>query len=362
MVWRRQKFLNAAHFLEQAVGGIFARATMFFVLVPVQMIYLGILALLVNLMIFLTRSVNVTCKDGVAGTENKFTWLGIIIGGLLMWSAFYLKHASLFITSMSVGTWCFNQEPDHLALTSFVLAFSKSLPVIAVSSCVCAICEILRRFAQSKMAWISPFIILKLLCCCFADVIDTISRFVLVFHAITSESFWNSAKFSYAVLMKHLEDAYVTSFTGKMVVWLGNYAVSFGIGLAAWAWCDDQLGLNTLENNGGDWSHPIIFYLFFLLYMYAMSIPMFTLVCMIFFGNTETNEFVSMFSGLFVGSIANLVMHFVGEIVLCAVDTVYVCYAIQKEVGYLPDQTTDQGKIYYLLDASADEGPQDVKV
>lgn len=358
VIYRKQKFVNAAHFMAQAIRGIIARASILLVLIPLQLFYVFLLWLNCRMWMGYAMKMKVKCPATGPDLENDGQYkIGMFCTVTLLWILFFIRHLNLHVTSHSIATWCFNQDVGGgIGVKAMKIGLTKSAPVLAITSFIAALTEDLRQRAEKKLSWCSPLFLLNILACVVAQLIKTYGRFMVVFHSITSDNFCDSAKKSFAILSKNLEDVLVTDFAGKQVVELGSYVFALCMGLASWAWYDDVRGENTLKP--GNWDHSSLFYLLFLVYMYILRYPMICIFIIgIFLGSEDCDDAGGLVTGLFLGSITYLIFQFVGQIILGAVDCVYVCYAIQKEANTpLPGKETDQGKIYYLLEADEANG------
>lgn len=162
------------------------------------------------------------------------------------------------------------------------------------------------------------------------------------------------------MLKRHLESVLVTDFAGKSVLNFGQYLFTVAIGLATWAWFDACTKMNTLEpetwTRGGE--HPIVlFWLAIFCFLFFCKHPMVTIFVVNLVADSAPKEASGLLAGLFIGAIGGLIFAFVGDIILYSIDTIYICYAIQKEAGVEIDtKHPETGQVYYLLQAPESQG------
>jgi hypothetical protein len=368
-VVRRQQLLNAGDFMQQASKALQKNFSVFCVLFPLQLLFTLFLFLIYEMWLGVFGKRTVDMYDA---TSNPFGTCNIVFDPsntdlaqttttLLLWLTYFITHAKTQVVAMTISCWCFRQDTDHLANVpskALLIALTKSSPVLAVSSLIVALTEDLRRRASNKLNWLNPF------CCCLnifafvvAQMVKAYGRFAVIYHAITGASFCTSAKLSFDMLRRNLEGALTTTFAGQSVVEFGAYAFSCAVGFGAWAWFDHEMDFSTLDPKGWSENSETVFWIFLILFFILNRYPMLTIFIINILSEHMKGEVAGPITGIFVASVAHLIFDFVGGIILHAVDTVFVCYAINKENRtHLHVADPDVGKVYYLLEAPPEQG------
>ena len=150
----RKKYERAGDHLELSMKGLRARSTIFTYTGIVQVFYLGYLAMY---MFFATHSGTVfkvepiTCNIVQAAWAN---WANYFMGFVMLWTTYYAKNINIVISSMSLGSWYFDDvdAPSECSSTfsAFKTALTSSAGTISIGSIVTAITSQLLKNVKSK--------------------------------------------------------------------------------------------------------------------------------------------------------------------------------------------------------------------
>lgn len=181
---RRQKFINAGNFMSLSVKGLGKQWSIFFVLLPLQVLYCLFLWLNTQMWFAVFSNVTVDEEHGcnLVADGTKHYKLGLFCTCTFIWTLFFIKHLSLHITAMSIGSWAFHQDEQHQnpALKGLKVGLTRSAPVLAVSSFIVALTENLRRRAANKLSWLNPFqCVLNICACTFSSLSSILNLFLL---------------------------------------------------------------------------------------------------------------------------------------------------------------------------------------
>lgn len=287
-------------------------------------------------------------------------------GFLLLWITRYFNSTKLITTAMVIGSWFFDQDdkPMSTSLSALKSSLVTSGPVTSVGSLITALVEWIIRQATSNFWFLDPLgIFLRLVYCCVQSCIIALTRFALVAHAFTGDSFFGSSKSVYEVMKKNFSGAYVVSRVGQAVMTTGCSIGAIGLGMVAWSWLDAVNNTDTLSDLMDTFDGSVLLILlFFLAYLYLVKRPMFTLLAISLLMNTIKTFFGDAsglnvpaetwppLGSLFVGSIAMIIISFVGDVVMDALDTIFLSFAVANDNGLGKPTTGDRSAIYALLD------------
>jgi len=160
-----------------------------------------------------------------------------------------------------------------------------------------------------------------------------------------------------------LEHAISADFFISVSLTLIAYCLSFATGVAMWAWGDDIMGVESLTPD--DWQFG--FWFFFILFLILNWYPYMTIFIVCLMGDwewlTDTTDGRStpVLIGMFTAAICHVIFDYFAAIVLDGVDTMIMCYAIDKANGMVTGVTADYaGKdvvmqaMYVLIDEKKD--------
>jgi len=281
----------------------------------------------------------------------------VVMNFLLLWVIAFLRSASLVTVSMTVASWAFDQDdrPSQVALRSMATSLTTSAGANSVGALITALVEELRRRSTGPLFWLTPdgciakcaFLILQ-------SCIQALTRFATVSHAITGESFFESAKSMFEILKRNFVGGYVLSQVGIAVVRVGSQGFSICIGLLAWYMMDQEFGANSLVDVVDTFQGLFGFVAFMIAYLYLLKFPLFTILIisfiMPFLSELDPSvELLIAFGAVFVSSISALILNFTGSVVLDALDTMFVVYAVSNEAGRDGSYNPEMAQLYVLM-------------
>jgi len=238
----------------------------------------------------------------------------------------------------------------------------KSFGTLSVSSLIATIAEKINRLLSGggwKM-WLNPFccvtapvnLLLCLIGNCFKTIIQMLTKFALILHVFTGKSFLGSAKLVFKIMSRHFKGGFVTETTSKSVLYLASYVFSILIALLAWKWVDDKFDCDSLSGSeGAIWIAYIIGILFTLWYP-VLGLYIIILVNRLlqkwerekltsnqnsdddeYDNDLNNHKWIPPLVGAFVGCIAMMFFTFLANIFLDIINTVFLCFAIDKDNG-----------------------------
>lgn len=274
----------------------------------------------------------------------------------MVWVTYWVSAAKTHVTAISTACWYFDLKegqdgrPKYPAIAALQHVFTTSAGTLAFGSIICTIVERILNAGRSRLWWTSPLgCFLRLIFCIFQTLIQTLTKFTIIVHALNGRSFFGSAKTCFGILKRHFVGATVTDQVGTSVLRLGAYSFSLAVGFAAWAWTDNVKGWDTLSAAGwGNLGFEFLFYIFLVLYVYLTMYPLPTIFLIAIFSQYLTGEYSAPMVGLFCAAVANILLTYIADVVLNAMDTIFLCYAIGKDNNLVVDGHTHV-EMYKLL-------------
>jgi len=346
LVFRRSVITRAGGTLETATKALGKNPCVFGVLLPLEAAYVGWIFLWLEGWTHATRAMEIEYNEaantcGIVMQSGPFGYMWFI-SFIMLWVSFYVSHAKVNVVAASLAAWTFGQESSftcNLPLKALRWSFFESSPTLSLTSLICTFIERIKSTVENKCNWANPF------CCCLmligtlvVNTLQAFGRFTVVLHAITAKPFYESAYHSYRLLIKggHLEHAIASDFFVKFSLMLFAYVLSIGMGFVMWAWIDDASNLESL-NPSGSWQGW--FWFFFILFIVMNRYPYLSIFVVSLLGNwqwlaDETDGKASaVLLAIFAGAISHLIFQYFADIVLDSVDTMVMCYAIDKQNG-----------------------------
>lgn len=266
-----------------------------------------------------------------------------------LWTIFLLDKVRLSIIATIVGSWHFH--PEHIP--TFMQALTNvgpSMGTLSIAALISTIAEKLNRMINEKN-WshllclcINPFhLILCLFSSCINGVVKMFTKFSVILHVFTGQPFVASAKHAFKILSRHFKGGFVTEVTSKSVLTLGSYAFSIGLAMATWAWVDDRFNCGTLSGTGSSEAYLILWLIGML---FSVYFPVLGIYLMILINQllrrlarnamesgmaSDNHMWIPPMAAIFVGSIAMMLFMFLSKIFLDTIDTLFLCFAIDKD-------------------------------
>ncbi|KAH7653287.1 Choline transporter-like protein [Dioscorea alata] len=234
----------------------------------------------------------------------------------LVWTAASMVEAQVFVISGTIAQWYFCKEgvkPRRSIRTSLRNAFGPSFGTVCFSGMIMGAVRIIRVIVDSaKREGIAPGIVNFITQCCakvLLSACDFVNKFTVIFTAITGEGYCSSAKMTYELLKRNLLSAvFVETVSTRVLV---------GI-------------------------------IFVLSTLYAI------VVCAILKAVSDLNGeiyLVALFAWLLLIILFGFFVHVLDNVI----DTVYVCYAIDRDKGEVCKQ--DVHEVYVQLPLSRNHRP-----
>ena len=350
--WHRKKYHVAGDHLKLAMMGLVERMRLFFAAGIIEAFYLAYLGIFCFMCIQL-QGVYVL-NDDCTPVLASWTFKAMIYMDIqFMWTTFWFKNINLFVCSQTISDWYFgNGEISSPVSTSVKLALTASTGALTLGSAVSAACDKLLKEASKKTNLTNPWgCLLVLVVSCFRHLIEAMTKFAIIMHAISGMTFFNSGIAVFQIMKKHFFQGMITDSTGKFIVWLGAYVAGLVLGFATWKWADlaegwDTFGTSTQDLHGGS----MVFYVFLVLFFVLVAYPMFAIVLIAIISQFDFahGAISAPFAAIFCGSVASIVFAFIGTVVMNSMDTIFVCYSIGKEKGAA--HVEGRQEMYTLLD------------
>lgn len=170
-----------------------------------------------------------------------------------------------------------------------------------------------------------------------------LTKFALILHVFTGKSFIASGRSVFKIMSRHFKGGFVTETTSQSVLYLSSYAFSISISLLAWKWVDDKFDCGSISN-GSDRFHLILGLIFIIFNLWYPVLGLYLIIIvnkylnqweinkMTIDGEESTNHvWIPPIVGAFVGCIAMMFFVFLADIFLDVINTVFLCFAIDKD-------------------------------
>lgn len=316
-----------------------------------------------------------SCNVAPAAWANNYVQF---MCAMFIWITFFLNYTRLTVIATSVSNWYFHSnDPDRLsspALTGLKWALTTSSGAIAFGSLICSIVEKIKRTVNSRFAWCHPVgCLIKVIMICVATLIEAVTKFALIVHVMTAKPFCDAVKDTFDLLKRRFMGAIIVDQAGEDCLKLGAYVFSLAFGFATWAWMDDALGLATLQ--AGSWdSYSFTFYILLVLYFVFSKSPMVAIfvvavitpilqafeckpdgsgMCIQPSASSPNQYGISAICApclacIFIGSVSHIIFDYMAHVILESMDSVFICYAIEKDANMQAAQPRFQ-ELYVVL-------------
>ncbi|XP_008235998.1 PREDICTED: CTL-like protein DDB_G0288717 [Prunus mume] len=236
----------------------------------------------------------------------------------MLWSLTTMVEAQVYVISGTVAQWYFTKEdstPRRIIRSSLRNAFGPSFGTVCVSGLLLAVVRVVRAVVDGARREGAPGMMNFLLRCCvnaLFSAIDFLNKFTINFAAITGEAYCSSARMTYELLKRNLLSAvFVETISTRLLA---------GI-------------------------------VFVLSAIYAIA------VCAILKGVSNLGV-DSYFVALLAWVLLILVLGFFVHVLDNVIDTVYVCYAIDRDRGEVCKQEVHE--VYVHLPISRNHRPSSI--
>eukprot|EP00557_Chaetoceros_sp_GSL56_P003092 CAMPEP_0176493614 /NCGR_PEP_ID=MMETSP0200_2-20121128/9640_1 /TAXON_ID=947934 /ORGANISM="Chaetoceros sp., Strain GSL56" /LENGTH=603 /DNA_ID=CAMNT_0017891283 /DNA_START=1428 /DNA_END=3239 /DNA_ORIENTATION=+ len=371
-IWARKKLMLAAKIIEYSTVAMKEIPSIFVGSIVIKLLFAGNAALFVY---FFTESFDVVevqsyeyewnsvvSTDCTFASPNYVRGISSYLCLSYLWTILLFDKMRLSVIATMVGSWHFHPQ-DKPTLVTSLKNIAPSFGTIAISALISSLAEYINRILNENAWywWISPTIIVALpihilSCCfgtCFKTLVQMVTKFALILHVFTGYPFMASAKSAFQILSRHFKGGFVTEVTSKSVLNLGSYAFSIGIAMITWKWIDDEFDCGTLSDL--DTGFSMWFILYFIVIMFNLWYPILGIYVIILLNKYLQDDgaasvergvesmnymWIPPIAATFVGCIAMLIFQFLSSIFLDIIDTLFLCYAIDKDNNI--DVTNDE--------------------
>ncbi|KAE9620313.1 putative choline transporter [Lupinus albus] len=254
----------------------------------------------------------------------------------MLWSATAMKEAQVYVISGTVGHWYFTKEDETRRwgiITSLRNAFGPSSGTVCLSGLLVSVVRMVRSAVDNARREDDTGIVNLVLRCCVNALLaafDFLNKFTINFAAITGEAYCSSAMMTYELLRRNLLSAvFVETISSRLLA-----GIVFVISAIYTIVCRHKFKQVLLKHEAWD------------KWIYGCNLwP----VCAIL--NGVTNPWSdSYFVAALAWLLLILVLGFLVHVLDIVIDTIYVCYAINRDRGEVCKQ--DVHEVYVNLPIS----------
>ena len=271
-----------------------------------------------------------------------------------MWA--YLVMTQVYFVSGCVAQFNFDRSlvTKAMPLTLIKLAFTKSAGTVGKSALILQFINWVKK--NSKISakncfrqlvklgcpvWWPVFLLVVVVrCCCFA-CLEMLNKVTLIFHVITGDEFWKSAKRCYR-LMKHAGlDALVMETAAMNSFVIIGYGLSVCVGVFTWWWAGVEYGKDVLGNDdmwgkkdeyarGSDIWMLVAMMILLLWPAFALFL---VVIIALAAGTAIIRCWIPWCCGVFCGAVCSFFFWQTVNALLVASNATFVCIAIDKVNG-----------------------------
>jgi len=251
-----------------------------------------------------------------------------------------------------------------MPLTLLKLAFTRSGGTVSKSAWVLQVINYIKKNSKCScrncitfiVRW--PIVLLACIvrCCCFT-CLEMLNKYVLVFHVITGDEFWLSAKRCYKLMKKRGLGALVMETSAQNSFVIIGYGLSLCVGIFTWWWMGVEYGKDVLGNEDmwgtedtyfSGFSQFMIIIMALMLIAPSASMAIIIIVAMAV-GDSITRCWIPWCCGVFCGCVTAFFFWQTVNAILTASNAAFVCIAIDKENGVGEVSTSEEGGALYAL-------------
>jgi len=245
-VWAREKIMYAAKVIEKSTIAMKHNPSIFVGGILCKILFAANAAFFI---FFFAESFNVVevvkedhygynyCEFKPKGYTGPFS---VVICICYLWTIFLLDKMRLFIIAGTVGSWHFHPD-DKPSIWLSIKNIGPSFGTLSVAGLISSIADYINKIANRNQCalWMCPFTTpLAILLCCFGTCLKSfimmLTKFSVILHVFTGQSFVGSGKSAFKILSRHFKGGFVTEVTSVSVLTLTNYGFSLGISMVAW--------------------------------------------------------------------------------------------------------------------------------
>jgi len=305
----------------------------------------------------------------LAHTRTRF-FLGLIYVFCVQW----FTQARLSTIAQIVGSWHFHPESTVPITQALTTTCTTSLGAVSFSAVILTILMEIKKKLQVKWwkaccmhastggATIPLHIVMCCLLWCIERCMKMLTKFTLIIHCFTGQSFVGSAKLCYHVMKRHFVNGFITDAVSVSVLALGSFVGSLLVSMTAWAWIDAEYGFHTISASGEE-SLNFLFYVWIVfmfcnVYNPVMGVFFIILLDMILGSmDTEQHKWVAPMAATFIGAIARLFFNYIAGIMLDTIDVCFVCWAVDKDNNVDLSNSEFSGIVTTMPGVKKDEFP-----
>ena len=293
-------------------------------------------------------------KYATCDWEGRGDW-GFVMFTLVCiwkWMWAYLVMTQVYFVSGCVAQFNFDRNlvTKAMPLTLIKLAFTKSAGTVGKSALILQFINWVKKNSKisgknccwtcaklaTPLCWPMLLLVVVVRCCCFTAM-EMLNKFALIFHVITGDEFWLSAKRCYK-LMKHAGlDALVMETSAMNSFIIIGYGLSVGVGVFTWWWAGVEYGKDVLGNEDmwGEEDEYINGWhiLMLVTMMILLLVPTFAIFLTVIIAMAVTDItrcWIPWFCGLFCGGVCAQFFWQTVNALLIASNSTFVCIAIDK--------------------------------
>ncbi|XP_010526553.1 PREDICTED: choline transporter-like protein 2 [Tarenaya hassleriana] len=235
----------------------------------------------------------------------------------MLWSLAVMVEMQVYVISGTISQWYFSMEDSTLRKSirsSLRNAFGPSFGTVCLSGILICIVRVVRAIAENARQENPQGMINMLLRCCantLVSAVDYLNKFTINFAAITGEAYCTSAKLTYELLRRNLLSAvFVETVSTRLLAGI-IFVLSAVYAVAAWGILKGVSDLDEVDS-----------------YLVA-AVAWFLLIVVL---------------GFFVHVMDNVI------------DTIYVCYAMDRDRGDVCKQEVHEVYVHLPISRSARYG------
>ena len=268
----------------------------------------------------------------------------------LSWLLLFFDAAKLVTTAMCIGSQLFAQsqfggsadQASSVPFRALRIAVTSSAGTLAIGSLAVAIVERLVQNKKQRTWWlsVSGCIYHYAIAHC-EEAIMAMNRFALIAHAFSGDGFLGASRRAYHVMSRNFVSSMVVDQVGVLVLQSAAKAVSLCFLLLTWFLIDESQGWKSLSNISAILQHSTLAIVAFIIVLLVLlDYPLLGVVLIAWFqesvaarvcSTADTCEIHAPMAGLFMGCIARLIFNFQASVLLHALDSVFISYAISKD-------------------------------
>ncbi|KAF4673385.1 hypothetical protein FOL47_010631 [Perkinsus chesapeaki] len=367
---------RAAKVMSVAASGLRSTPSIIVVCLLLKGIFVGYVILWIFFMVRSAQTKELNSSDCSLRSSPGIGFARFLFG-LLFWIFTYVfLNMKTVVCAAGIGAWYFpngDGEPTVPALKGLQWAFTSSSGAVMFAATIVGVTRfILNRIGNAChcLPWfLTPLGCLwKCFTCCCLSILEAFSKFAIIGQVFAGGSFCGAGRRSFLLIKDRLGKAFITDGVGHTVVSAITYLFPFSLGVASWLWLDAAQGYQTLSEVNTFLLIPIL-----LAFALLISTPVFTVVLITWLSpllhqwtcgddgcdsaiQADAQRAINSVTGaLFIGSVCFTFFNFLADVILCSIDTVFFCFAIEVDtMGY---QRRLEGAVYSKLQDAYELNP-----